>query len=394
MNPAIFPIAFANDEFRLLTAIIIGFMFGFVLERGGFGNARKLAGQFYLTDMTVFKVMFTAILVAMAGLYILAGAGFVDMARLWINPTFMWAQVVGGFLLGVGFIMSGLCPGTAVVAAASGRWDGVVTVGGIFIGMAAFALAIDFVPGMQTLYDAGRMGESLLPAVFGLPTLWFVLLVVVMAGAAFVGAEKVESVFGPRRAPVELTPAHRPRAKYAVAGALVLALATGLAFRAAPDVPPPPTVHAVEPADIAERIVAGDANLVIIDVRPASASPFPSGFAAALDSTALPALASAADHMDILLVDDDGGLATVPAAWPWRARYLVLRGGWSAWQQDVLTPASTGSAFTLDDLSRVRRQNALAAFFSGAAVAAPAAAAPPPMPAATGGGPRPKRGGC
>jgi hypothetical protein len=394
MNSAIFPIAFANDEFRLLTAIIIGFMFGFVLERGGFGNARKLAGQFYLTDMTVFKVMFTAIVVAMAGLYILAGAGFVDMARLWINPTFMWAQVVGGFLLGVGFIMSGLCPGTAVVAAASGRWDGVVTVGGIFIGMAGFALAIDFVPGMQALYNAGRMGESLLPAVFGLPALWFVLLIVVMAGAAFVGAEKVESVFGPRRAPVELSPVHRPRAKYAVAGALVLALATGLAFRAAPDVPPAPTVHAVEPADIAERIVAGDANLVIIDVRTTPESPFPSGFAAALDSTALTALASAADHMDILLVDDDGGLATVPAAWPWRARYLVLRGGWSAWQQDVLTPASTGSAFTLDDLSRVRRQNALAAFFSGAAVAAPAAAAPPPMPAATGGGPRPKRGGC
>jgi uncharacterized membrane protein YedE/YeeE len=394
MNSAIFPIAFANDEFRLLTAIIIGFMFGFVLERGGFGNARKLAGQFYLTDMTVFKVMFTAIVVAMAGLYILAGAGFVDMARLWINPTFMWAQVVGGFLLGVGFIMSGLCPGTAVVAAASGRWDGVVTVGGIFIGMAAFALAIDFVPGMQALYNAGRMGESLLPAVFGLPALWFVLLIVVMAGAAFVGAEKVESVFGPRRAPVELSPVHRPRAKYAVAGALVLALATGLAFRAAPDVPPAPTVHAVEPADIAERIVAGDANLVIIDVRTTPESPFPSGFAAALDSTALTALASAADHMDILLVDDDGGLATVPAAWPWRARYLVLRGGWSAWQQDVLTPASTGSAFTLDDLSRVRRQSALAAFFSGAAVAAPAAAAPPPMPAATGGGPRPKRGGC
>jgi uncharacterized protein len=286
MNGELFPLAFASDEMRLLTALVIGFMFGFVLERGGFGNARKLAGQFYLTDMTVFKVMFTAILVAMAGLYILDGVGLVDMARMWVNPTFMWAQVVGGFLLGVGFIMSGLCPGTAVVAAASGRWDGAVTIAGIFLGMAAFALAIDMVPGVEVLYGAGDMGVSVLPAVFGIPTLWFVLLVVVMAGAAFVGAEKVESIFGPHRAPVELTPAHRPRAKFAVAGALVLSLATGLAFRAAPHAPPEPGMETIEPAAVAERLIAGDANLLVIDVRAAPESLFPMAFSAALDGSA------------------------------------------------------------------------------------------------------------
>ena len=100
MNGAFFPLDFATDDLRLLTGLIIGFGFGFVLERAGFGNARKLAGQFYLNDMTVFKVMFTAILVAMVGLYGLTSLGFVDMSMIWINPTFIPAQAVGGFLLG------------------------------------------------------------------------------------------------------------------------------------------------------------------------------------------------------------------------------------------------------------------------------------------------------
>jgi uncharacterized membrane protein YedE/YeeE len=137
MSTAIFPLTFASEELYLLTAIVLGFLFGFSLERAGFGNARKLAAQFYLYDMTVFKVMFTAILVAMVGLYSLNGLGLVDMSMMWINPTFMWAQVIGGFLLGVGFILSGLCPGTSVVSAASGRIDAVVAFVGIFIGTAS-----------------------------------------------------------------------------------------------------------------------------------------------------------------------------------------------------------------------------------------------------------------
>ncbi|MFC1791311.1 sulfurtransferase, partial [Gemmatimonadota bacterium] len=100
MTGSLFPLTFASEEFRLLTGLVIGFLFGFVLERAGFGNARKLAGQFYLNDMTVFKVMFTAILVAMIGLFGLQSLGMVDLSMVWINPSFIPAQAVGGFLLG------------------------------------------------------------------------------------------------------------------------------------------------------------------------------------------------------------------------------------------------------------------------------------------------------
>ena len=126
MSQATFPLVFANDDMRLLTGLFLGFLFGFALERGGFGNARKLAAQFYGYDMAVFKVMFSAILVAMVGLFAFVKLGWMNLDGLFINPTFMGAQVVGGLMLGVGFLISGLCPGTAIVSAASGRWDGVV----------------------------------------------------------------------------------------------------------------------------------------------------------------------------------------------------------------------------------------------------------------------------
>ncbi len=391
-----FPLVFANDEVRLLTGLVIGFFFGFALERGGFGNARKLAAQFYLHDMTVFKVMFTAILVAMVGLYTLVGLGWVDMARLWVNPTFLWAELVGGFLLGVGFIMSGLCPGTSVVAAASGRWDGVATIGGIFVGTFLFTVAVDWFPALNTLYHAGSLGVSVLPQLFGLPTLPFVLGVVLLAGAAFVGAEMVERAFQGRQAAIELTPPPFPLAKFGVAGALVLLLFVGLGFRPGPR--PTPALRAtstgdVAALDLARRIIAGDPDFLVLDLRADAEARIPGSYPAALDSSALPVLAGAGPGTDVVLVTDDGTLSEVPGFWPDRPHYHVLRGGWHAWDADVLTAATPASPDAAE-LDRVRVQNGISAFFSGAGTIAPQVSAPPPVIPQGGGGAKPKRGGC
>jgi uncharacterized membrane protein YedE/YeeE len=393
----IFPLVFANEEIRLLTAIVLGFGFGFALERGGFGNARKLAGQFYLHDMTVFKVMFTAILVAMVGLYTLVGVGWVDMARMWVNPTFMWAQIVGGFLLGIGFIMSGLCPGTSVVSAASGRWDGLVTIVGIFVGTGVFAVAVDLFPALESLYSAGSMGASVLPAVLGLPTLPFVLVVVLVAGMAFIGAEAVEDTFRARRGEVEHTPRPVPLMKFGLAGALGLVLVAGLGLAPAPraDAPSHRALEAapVAPMTVAERIIAGDPDLMIIDVRADAGERVPGAYPVALDSTALPVLAGAGETTDVVIVDADGSLEAIPTSWPDRPRYRVLEGGWAGWDGQVLTAATPTSA-RADELERVRYQNGVSAFFSGAETQAGQVAAPPPMIPSGGGGAKPKRGGC
>jgi hypothetical protein len=395
MSDALFPLIFASDEIRLLTGLAIGFLFGFALERGGFGNARKLAAQFYLNDMTVFKVMFTAILVAMVGLYTLAAVGWVDMGRVWINPTFLWAQVAGGLLLGVGFIMSGLCPGTAVVSAASGRWDGAATLAGMAVGITVFAVAVDAAPALERLYSAGAMDVSLLPELLGLPTLPFILAIVVMAGSAFIGAEAVERAFRHQRPPLELEPAAFPRAKFAVAGALGLILVVGLGFRPAPVTTPtfrPIVLEPLAPLALAQRIIERDPNLLVLDLREQPEPLVPGAYPVSRDSAAAAAvLAGAGPSTDVVVVTHDGRLHALPASWP-DLRYRLLEDGWAGWKGQVLTPAEPANR-DLAGAEWARRQNEIAAYFSGAAIQAPVAAPPPSVPAGTS-GPRPRRGGC
>ena len=97
----------------------LGALFGFVLERAGFGSAKKLTSQFYLRDMSVLKVMFTGIITAMLLVYWTVGFGFLDLERVWVNPTYLGSGILGGLLFGFGFVVGGYCPGTALVAAAT-----------------------------------------------------------------------------------------------------------------------------------------------------------------------------------------------------------------------------------------------------------------------------------
>lgn len=96
-----------GDEAGLVVAFAIGLGFGFFLERAGFGSARKLVSQFYLNDLAVFKVMFTAIVTAMLGTTYLAWMGVLDLSLVYLTPTWLWPQVVGGLVLGVGFVVGG-----------------------------------------------------------------------------------------------------------------------------------------------------------------------------------------------------------------------------------------------------------------------------------------------
>jgi putative flippase GtrA len=122
-------------ETSLVVAFIIGILFGFTLERAGFSNSRKLAMQFYFRDMTVLKVMFTAIVVAMVGLLYLNLADVLDLSLVYLNPTVLGPQIAGGIIMGIGFVIGGFCPGTSLVASAIGKIDGMFYVGGALLGM-------------------------------------------------------------------------------------------------------------------------------------------------------------------------------------------------------------------------------------------------------------------
>lgn len=94
-----------------LIYLLIGFAFGYVLEISGFGSSPKLAAQFYFKEMTVLKVMFTAIVVAMVFIFAASGLGLLDYNLIWVNPTYLWPGIVGGLIMGVGFIVGVFAPG-------------------------------------------------------------------------------------------------------------------------------------------------------------------------------------------------------------------------------------------------------------------------------------------
>jgi hypothetical protein len=394
MSGALFPLVFASEEFRLLTGIVLGFLFGFTLERAGFGNARKLAGQFYLNDMTVFKVMFTAILVAMVGLYGLAALGWVDLSMIWINPTFTWSQVVGGFLLGMGFIMSGLCPGTSVVSMASGRIDGWVTFGGIVVGIGLFTLTVDWVPGLEALYHLGSGEVSVLHEVLGVPALGLALALVGGAVLAFVGAEKVEHLVRKKRPPVELTPVSRPKMKFAVGGSVAVVAVATLALSTPRQELPPMQMATLAPLTLAESIIEREPGLMILDLRsdPESGMGIPGAVVARDEAEALTALSLAPAQTTVVVYDDLGALHTAPGTWPRNLDYLALEGGFEGWTSQVLTPFESAGG-TLDERAEILRRNQIAAFFSGAAVQSTPVAAPPPAMQG-GAAPKKKSGGC
>ena len=196
MNAPFFKFGLFNDEISLVVAVVIGIGFGFVLERAGFGSARKLAAQFYFTDMTVLKVMFTAIVTAMLGVYFLSVLGLMDISLVYLTPTNIVPQVIGGLLLGFGFVIGGYCPGTSCVSASTGRIDGWIYLLGIIAGIFVFAEAF---PLVESFYNSTPMGELTLPSLLGLPYGMIVFAVVVMAVGAFAAAEWGEKLMRARK---------------------------------------------------------------------------------------------------------------------------------------------------------------------------------------------------
>jgi uncharacterized membrane protein YedE/YeeE len=184
-----------SDNGGLAVAVALGFAFGFALERAGFGSARKLTAVFYLHDMSVLKVMFTAIVTAMLGLSILSGIGWLDMSLIYLVPTFVLPQLVGGLMLGVGFVVGGYCPGTSVAGMATGRLDAMIYAMGLTAGLAFYAEIYSWI---EPWVKVTSLGKITLPTLLGIPTGWLVLAVVVLAGAAFLGAERIEAAMRDR----------------------------------------------------------------------------------------------------------------------------------------------------------------------------------------------------
>ena len=201
---------------------VLGFGFGFALESSGFGNSTKLAAQFYFKEMTVLKVMFTAIVVAMVGIFAASGLGLLDYELLWVNPTYLWPGIVGGLIMGVGFIIGGFCPGTSLVALVTGKLDGVFFVGGVLFGIFMFGETVSL---YDTFFNSSYMGRFTLPELLNQPAGTVVLLVVIMALAMFAGSEYLEQVVGGK--PISEAPKWRIWAAAALLASAVFVVLIG-----------------------------------------------------------------------------------------------------------------------------------------------------------------------
>jgi rhodanese-related sulfurtransferase len=222
--PEFIAVSAANPWTYLLFGVI-GFAFGFTLEMSGFGDSRKLAAQFYFTELTVLKVMFTAIVTAMVLTFGAVSLGILNFSQVWVNPTYLWSGILGGLIMGVGFIIGGFCPTTSLASASTGKIDGMLFMLGGFVGAFLFG---ETEPYFTNWYNnAGYYGRVTLDQVFNLPIGVVVLLVVLMALFMFWGAEQLERIIGKKDLSQE------PKLRIAGAAALFV-LALGVLFIGTP----------------------------------------------------------------------------------------------------------------------------------------------------------------
>ncbi|HLP74623.1 MAG TPA: YeeE/YedE thiosulfate transporter family protein [Bacteroidales bacterium] len=181
-----------SENTNLFLAFIIGIGFGFVLEQSGFSSSRKLAGVFYGYDAVVLKVFFTAAITAMLGLLFFSLFGWVDLSMVYVNPTYLTSAITGGIIMGAGFIIGGYCPGTSFCGASIGKIDGMVFIGGLFIGVLIFGIGYNIWDG---LYLAKNLGSPKVSDALGLKDGFFALILILVALGMFYVAEWAEKKF-------------------------------------------------------------------------------------------------------------------------------------------------------------------------------------------------------
>jgi thiosulfate/3-mercaptopyruvate sulfurtransferase len=249
-------------------SFLIGIAFGAALEKAGFGSSRRLAGIFYFRDMAVLKVMFTAVVVAMLGITCAKAFGWITTENVYFLPTLYRAQIIGGLLFGVGFVMGGWCPGTGAVGVASGRIDALVFLLGIAGGSILYnetypLLAPLTATDSGVLFAFDSLGVSEAAFAFG-----FTLIAV----ACFWGAEFIEKKRGNANT-YWRTPFLKTFSAILLTGAFALFALTGRTVAPTPAAQEQTLLENlqtggdhIEPQELANRLLVGD-SVYLVDIR-------------------------------------------------------------------------------------------------------------------------------
>jgi uncharacterized membrane protein YedE/YeeE len=357
-------------ETGLFLVAVVGFAFGFVLERAGFGDARNIVSQFYVTDTRVLKVMFGAVTTACLGLATLSGFGVLDMSAVTAPPAFLLPAIVGGFLVGIGMVVSGYCPGTSVVAAASGNWDGVAAWLGMAVGSLLFGFAYPMVAGF---YLSTPLETVLFPDILGIPFPVLAAGVAAMAMGAFLFGEWGERVVAKKNnaEPPESVPAIRNKVfaglgTVAVLGLLSLPISGEAASEAAEK-----EALQLDGIELAHMVVADPASLHLVDIRPTAtckARTIPGAMCLPGDDPEGSFMAELPPTRK-LVVFGDANTATPPApAKLYGGPLYILAGGFPAFEQVALKAPAPPAKPTPESIERYRLEGALHAHFTGTRV--------------------------
>jgi len=187
------PIFEFTSEWNLLAALVIGFAFGWVLERAGFSTSRKLAGVFYGYDFVVIKVFFTAAITAALGLLLLNSMGLLYFDEVWMPTTYLLPTIVGGLIMGAGFVMGGFCPGTSVPAAAIGKIDAMVFIFGMVIGIYFYSFTYEWL--WEDLRNSTNLGKIKMGEFLGINEGLAVLGFVIIAFVTFWMVDTIKKKF-------------------------------------------------------------------------------------------------------------------------------------------------------------------------------------------------------
>lgn len=176
------PMDIIPEQWNNVIAVMLGMAFGFVLEGSGFSSSRKMVGLYYGYDFTVLRVFFTAAVTSAIGLAYFSYVGWIDMSMLYIHPTYVTAAIVGGLIMGLGFVTGGFCPGTSLCAVGIGKIDGIVFTIGLLLGIFIFSEGFNLWEGV---YNGQFLGALKISDSLGISDNLFIFLFAIMAIVVF-----------------------------------------------------------------------------------------------------------------------------------------------------------------------------------------------------------------
>lgn len=177
-----------GDPWMIVIAILVGFVFGFMLESAGFGNSTIIAKVFYMEDLRVFKMMLSIVVTAMTLTFLSYYLGFLDIWLVQLATVNLLPIIVGGVVFGAGMVIGGYCPGTGSVALATKKVDGIIFLVGFVVGIIVYA---EFYSLVKDFATGTNFGKITLADITAIPFGVWAFLVLFLAIPALYGLDQI-----------------------------------------------------------------------------------------------------------------------------------------------------------------------------------------------------------